>query len=133
MQLFSCCDSNLKAKVTAVESDILAKDFDSMLELLKYLAVIPEAVNFKIRCPHTHTTADNNFLIDYTNEMIRHVILNGLYDDEIRQNIFGQRDLEKMAITKLVSLIEGKETAREATTCPSANVVSQYMRGERLL
>ena len=161
VQLFSCCDSQLKAKVTAIENNILSKDFDTMLDLVKNLAVIPVAVsvkrndllrmhqddgelirayhsrimgkaitcNFKIKCTHEHSTAGTNVLIDYTNEMIRHVILNGLYDDEIRRDIFGQRDLETMSVSDLISLIEGKETAREATTCPSANAFSQYRKG----
>ena len=46
-QLFSCCDSQLTAKVTAIESDILNKNFDSMLEVLKNLAVIPVAISVK--------------------------------------------------------------------------------------
>ena len=61
--------------------------------------------------------------------MLRHVILNGLYDDEIRRDIFGQKDLETMTVSDLISLIEGKETAREATTCPSANALSQFRKG----
>ena len=78
---------------------------------------------------HQHTTAGTNVLIDYTNEMVRHMILNGFYDDEIQHDIFGQKDLETMTVSDLISLIEGKETAREATTCQSANALSQFRKG----
>ena len=47
---------------------------------------------------HTHTTERENVYVDYTNEMIRHVILNGLYDDEIRRDVFVHSNLESMDI-----------------------------------
>ena len=143
MQLFSCCDAQLKTKVTAIDNDILRHDVTSLIQLLKNMAVIPVAVsvkrnellrmhqdagelirayhsrvmgkaitcNFKIKCTHEHVNAGNEVYVDYTKEMIRHVILNGLYDDDIRRDVFGHQNLETMAVSDLISLIEGKETA----------------------
>ena len=58
--------------------------------------------------------------------MIRHVILNGLYDDDIRRDIFSEAELDTMLVTDLVSMIEGKELARDATRLPSADAISQF-------
>ena len=38
---------------------------------------------FKVQCPHTHTAPAGQVYVDYTDEMIRHVILNGIYDDDM--------------------------------------------------
>ena len=48
---------------------------------------------FKVACRHPHAPdADGQPVgimdVDYTCEMIRHVVLNGIYDDEIKREIF---------------------------------------------
>ena len=37
-----------------------------------------------------------------------------LYDEEIRREIFGDARIEEMEVAELVTLIENKETARDA-------------------
>ena len=165
IQLFSCCDTTLKAKLTASCQDVFSKPVTDLMSLLKTIAVIPVAVSvkrnellqmhqeagevirnfllhvkgkagtckFRIKCPHLHAaTADqarnHDVYVDYTDEMIRHIILNGLYDDDIKRDIFSELGLDIMAVTDLVSLIEGKELARDATSLPSANTISQFKR-----
>ena len=66
--------------------------------------------------------------VDYTDEMIRHVILNGLYDDDIRRDVFSEANLDSMLVNDLVSLVEGKELARDATKLPSAAGISQFKK-----
>ena len=54
-----------------------------------------KAINcrFRMECTHNHAPADEHappahVYVDYTNAMIRHVVLNGLYSDEyIRWNL----------------------------------------------
>ena len=49
-----------------------------------------------VECTHAHRAANDqteppsHVYVDYMNEMIRHVILNGLHDDDIRRDVFGQ-------------------------------------------
>ena len=159
VQLYSCCSTALKSKVTAIHHDILTKAPNEVLALLKTLTVIPVAVSvkrnellqmtqdagetirtffsrlnakavtcrFKVECTHAHADgAPARVFVDYTSEMIRHVVLNGLYDDEIRRDIFGHCDLDDMNATNLITLIESKETARDATSHNANNAVSQY-------
>ena len=83
-------------------------------------------------CTHPHRAGTGqadppqHVYIDFTDDWIRHVILNGLYDDEIRREIFGLNNLDTMAIIDLVVMIEGKETARDAASSSSSNAISQY-------
>ena len=63
--------------------------------------------------------------------MIHHVILNGLYDDKIRRDVFGQPNLETMKIEYLFMLIEAKETARETTSSPATSAVSQFKKSQK--
>ena len=76
---------------------------------------------FKKVCSHPHAPLQVNGIapahveVDYTNEMIKHVILNGLYDEEIRRDIFGNNRIDDMDVTELITLIESKETTRDNT------------------
>ena len=47
IQLFSCCDSALKAKLTSCCQDVFEKPVQELLTLLQSLAVIPVAVSVK--------------------------------------------------------------------------------------
>ena len=63
--------------------------------------------------------------------MIRHVILNGLYDDDNRRDIFSEAALDTMIINNLVAMLEGKELARDATRVPSVSAVSQFKKKQK--
>ena len=39
------------------------------------------ACKFKIKCPHNHTASTSQVYVDYTDETISHVILNGLFEE----------------------------------------------------
>ncbi len=160
IQLLSCCDGILKGKVNATCADIYTKSVIELMTILKSLAVIPVAVvvkrnellkmyqnagekirtyhsrlkaqaaicRFKVKCPHEH---ENDVLVDYTNEMIHHVLLNGLYDDEIKTDISSLNGLDTMSVSDLVSTIEAKETARDAVAAQSNNAITQYRRQQK--
>ena len=90
------------------------------------------------KCTHVHGNGPNNtpppqhVYVDFTDEWIKHVMLIGLYDDEIRRDIFGQNDLDNMGINDLVVLIENKETARDAASTSSATgAVSLYQTAKK--
>ena len=83
---------------------------------------------FQLQCTEPHTVDDQPVYVNYTNEIIRHVIVAGLYDDEIRRDIFGLNNLENMLVADLVTIVEGKEIAREATRDQSVAAISQFKR-----
>ena len=88
----------------------------------------------KVTCTHPHAQQHGRDVgdveISYTNEMIRHVILNGIYDDEIRREVFGDSRIDIMDLNELIKLVESKETARDATNVTNG-AMSQYQRNQR--
>ena len=163
IQLFSCCDGDLKTKVTSICPDVYAKTLTDLMTLLKGLAVIPVAVSvktnellqmqqdageairafharvkgkaatcrFQVKCSHQHQP-EGEVNVNYTDEMIRHVILNGLYDDDIRRDMFSMTEVDDMPNNELISKIEAKETAREATSKQSNNAITtQYKKQQK--
>ena len=93
--------------------------------------------HFKKRCTHPHrppapgAPEPVHVDVDYTNEMIRHVIMNGIYDEEIRRDIFGDARIDEMEVTEPFTLIESKEMARDATGCGTNNSISGYRKLSR--
>ena len=74
---------------------------------------------------------NGNLYVDYTDEMIRHVILNGLYDDDIRRDVFSHANVDSMLVNDLVSVIEGKGLAKDATQLPSNSAISQHKKKQK--
>ena len=93
--------------------------------------------NFVVNCthPHQHDDAGNprgNLPVEYTDCMIRHVILNGLYDGDIGREVFSMTDVDAVTNNVLVTRIEAKETAREAiSTVSKTSAVSQYKKQQK--
>ena len=131
---------SLAVAVSVKRNELLQMHQDSGETIRNFLLRVKgKAVTckFKIKCTHLHAVpagqaeAPPNVYVDYTDEMIRHVILNGLYDDDIRTDIFSEAGLDTMLVTDLVSMIEGKELARDATRLPSAGAISQFKRRQK--
>ena len=82
---------------------------------------------FQLECKEAHVGAEPNrhVYVNYTNDIIRHVLIAGLYDGDIKRDVFGLVDVDKMALNNLVSFTEGKEVTREATMMPNVNSMSQ--------
>ena len=99
-----------------------------------------QAINcrFQVECKEVHTDHPPNHqvYVSYKDEIIRHVIIAGLYHMEIRREIFGSDNLDTISVNDLVGLIEGKEMARDATSGttavqPVANAVSQFQQRKK--
>ena len=125
--------------VTIKRNELLQMNQDAGETIRTFLSrVKAKAVTcrFKKECMHQHAPGNaqqppDHVYVDYTSEMIRHVILNGLYDEEIKRDVFGQNNLDNMDVGDLVSLIEGKETARDATSSASTSAVSQFKKRQK--
>ena len=66
--------------------------------------------------------------VDYTDHVIRDVILNGLYDTDIRKEVLGIAEILEKPITEFIALVETKEMARNALPSPTLSAVSSFQR-----
>ena len=142
--LFQCCSSDLKQQLLKSESGVLEKNEADLRKAMKGLAVIPVAISvrrtellsmgqdkgeviksffakvrgkaltcrFKIKCPVC--VAPNVTVVDYTEEVVKDVLIHGIYDADIKQEILGLPKLEDFTMSALIGHIEGKEMARDA-------------------
>ena len=152
--LFQCCVDSLGDDLLKGTSDIIAESEEALLAAIKKLAVQPVArgvrrtelmnmqqdndesirsfhakvkgravtCSYVVSCGCTPSTK-----VDYTELVIKDVILNGLVDEDIKKEVLGADDLDGLTVERLVSRIEGKETARNALnkgTALSASISS---------
>ena len=85
---------------------------------------------FKVECSHVHDPV-GPVQVDYTEKMIRHVLLNGLHDADIQREVFSLSDLDNLSNNDIIARVEAKETAREATSAQSNNAVTLYKKRQR--
>ena len=67
-------------------------------------APVGEQVCAKVRCRG----------IDYTSEVIKDILFSGIYDQEVRGEVFGDSAIEDKSVNELVRFVEAKEAARDA-------------------
>ena len=70
---------------------------------------------------------------NYTEEVIRDVLLAGIADVDIRREALGMPDIQDKSTNDVVSLIESREMARNATPLTSVSTMSSYRRGSRFI
>ena len=51
--------------------------------------------------------------------------------DDIKRNIFSEANLDSVLFNDLVSVIEGKDLARDATQLPNASSISQFRKKQK--
>ena len=51
--------------------------------------------------------------VDYTSLVVKHIIICGLSDIQIRKDVLECPDLDNKSITDVVGFIEGKETSKK--------------------
>ena len=66
--------------------------------------------------------------VDYTDDVIRDVIINGLYDADIRREVLGIEKIVEKPVNDVIALVEGKEMARNAFPSFSLSAVSSFQR-----
>ena len=64
----------------------------------------------------------------YTDHVIRDVILNGLYDTDIRREVLGIAEILEKPIKEVIALVETKAMARNALPSPTLSAVSSFQR-----
>ena len=78
------------------------------------------------------STPGGNVTLDYTEEIVKLVIMNGLADEEIRKEVLGAPDVDNKTLSETVSLIDSKETASRAMMTENLRVAaSSYKKMSR--
>ncbi|XP_048585059.1 uncharacterized protein LOC125567965 [Nematostella vectensis] len=155
-QLFQCAgtklgDSLLKANPAAASS--LLQD---LLAAMRSLAVIPVATGvlraellqirqerdepfraFSARvCGKAETCefeagCECGRNLDYTDHIIRDVLLNGINDPDTRREVLGTKNILKTPVNDVIALVEGKEMARNALPSSSLSAISSFRRQQK--
>lgn len=159
-QLLECCDETLRKDLTRTFGALASNDEQTTLRNIKSLAVRQENImvarvqlqqmrqdrdepirafaarlrgqagvcNFKIECPSD--TCDT--VINYSDIMIRDVLIRGLEDEEIRLDILGDSK-QDMTLEEALRYVEAKESGKRSasrllghTTTSAAAASSSY-------
>ena len=164
-QLFQCCDKNLMKLLIHSQPEIVGKGEDELLKAMKDLAVVKVATSarpaqlltskqapgetirefyanvraaatickFEVKCKQACCAASD--MVDYTDMVIKDVLIAGIYDADIRKEILATTDLDKKDDKEVVALVEAKEIAYKAwsSASPSSsnNAFSQYKKKSR--
>ena len=160
-QLFQCCDDTLGNDLIRGNSNIVTNSNEQeLLRAIKKLAVVPVAISVRrsdllsirqcdgesIRtffsrikgkaatCSYTaDCTAQNcTQTVDFTDVIVKDVLISGLAEDEIKREVLGWSSLDKSSMEETVSFIEAKEMAREALNRHSStNAISSYQQNKK--
>ena len=163
--LLSCCSQDLKSSVERADPAVTTKAESEVLAAIKRHAVISVAVSvlrtellvmkqdhgenvlafasralgkarncrLTVRCPH-----ESN--VDYSEEMVKQVVLAGMYDDEIRRKVLSTASIDDKSLNETIAIIEMEEMASRsmtASTLPpqagSTNFKKQIMPNDNRL
>ena len=71
-------------------------------------------------------TADGcDQIVDYTEDIVKYVVISGIVDEDIKKDVLGHADLDTRSLNDTISLIENKEMAvRAMTTGISADMTT---------
>lgn len=145
VQLFQCASEQLGDAVLRLENNVSTKSEKELLDIMRSLAVIPVALMviraelFAMRqnreesfrsffarvrgkadiCSYTTESScqcgrTNN--VDFTETIVRDIVVAGIYDEDIRRRIMGMKDLCRKSANDIVSLVETEEMARDSVS-----------------
>lgn len=72
----------------------------------------------------TQATCQGTISIDYSEDIVKLVLLSGLVDDEIRKEVLGTVGVDTMTLSDTVDLVDSKETASRAMVVESPKVAA---------
>ena len=140
--LWQCCDRDLEADLFREVPDIAASTEGDLLEAIKRLGVISVAACVRkaevlslrqdhgqpIRsyaakvkgkaqtCAFTKkcTATDCQETVDYSEDIVKYVIITGIVDEDIKKDVLGYEGLDSKSLNDTISIIENKEMAARA-------------------
>ena len=160
VQLFQCASESLGDLLLKADPRLTTRTTVDVLKAMKELAVIPVArgvtraellqmkqsgdepvrtfaarVRGKAETCGFVTSATcacgKDIQADYTEEVILDVILSGLSDIDIRREALSKPDIHGKPINEVISFIEGREMARNATPLSSVSALSSYAQSKQ--
>ena len=160
VQLFQCASEALGDLLLKADPRLTTKSTADVIKAMKQLAVIPvargvtraELLQMKQACDEpvrtfaarvrgkaetcgfvasVPCTCGESVLCDYTEEVIRDVILAGLADLDIRREALSTADIQDKSVNDVIGIIEGREMARNATPTSSMAALSSYRQAQK--
>ena len=143
LQLLECCEESLRKDLTRnAGGSLSAKSEQEVLAAIKNLAIVAEntmvarvrlhnmqqehketirsfcarlrglanVCNFSVACP----TANCNTKVDYTDIMLRDILIRGIADLEIQAALLGDRN-QDMTLQEVLQFVEAKEAGKQST------------------
>ncbi len=155
IQLLACCDPELRRDLYRTDNCIEDKAIDIIMNNIKSLCVRQENVmvsrltlhnlrqdrdegvrnfaarlrgqaevcKFSVRC-----SCDPGMDVSFTDQMVRDVLIRGLNDLDIQQEVLGNED-QDLNLEKTISLVEAKEAGRRSQASivgEGAHAISQH-------
>ncbi len=161
LRLFQCASQALGNLLLMSKPHITSCSPDVVLEELRRLAVIPTSKGVS-RAALMKMTQDNNepfrtfaarvqgkaqvcgftakqsckcgeeLTLNYTNEVIKDVIVAGIADEGIRTSVLETEDLEGKTLNAIIAMVERKEKAKSAYRASTISAVSSFKRQTKL-
>ena len=158
--LFQCADSLLGDSLLKTDPEIVNKDVHEVLRAMKKLAVIPIATGIvrsellemkqlrdeafrkfasRVRgkaetCEYTTSVecqCNRTIDVNFTDHIMRDVLLAGIYDADIRREMYGIDRILQQPVNDVIAMVEKKEMARDAHSAASQNGMSQMKKKKK--
>lgn len=141
-QLWQCCDDDLEVDLFRSIDNVMTVNEATLLNAIKRLAVISTAESVrktellsmrqdhgqpvrsfvaKVKgkaqvCSFTKTCTASlcSQQIDFSDEIVKYVVISGIADEEIKKDVLGHADLDTRSLNDTITLIENKEMAVRA-------------------
>ena len=152
-QLFQCAGTELGDSLLKANPAAASDPLPQLLAGMRSLAVIPVVIGvLRTELLQLHQERDEPFRaftarvrgkaetcafaaacecgksVDYTDHVIRDVLLNGIPDQDIRREVLGTPNILTTPVNDVIALVESKEMARNALPSPTLSAVSSFRR-----
>lgn len=152
-QLFQCAGPTLGDSILKANQHATSESLENLLSAMRSLAVIPVATCvLRTELLQLHQERDEAFraftarvrgkaetcaystqcecgkTVDYTDQIIRDVLLNRIYDSDIRRGVLGTKAILQKAVNGVIALVENKEMARNALPPLPLSAMSSFQR-----
>ena len=152
-QLFQCAENELGDNLLKANPHAASNTLPDLLAAMRSLAVIPAATGvlrtkllqlrkerdepfraFTARVPEKaetcafSTKCECGKNVDYTDHVIRDVLLNEISDPDIRREVLGTKNVLQTPVNDVIVLVENKEMAWNALPSSTLSAVSSFKR-----
>ena len=155
--LLACCSQELKSSVERANPAIATQTEAEVLVAIKRHAVVSVAASvlrtellsmkqdhgetvlafssralgkarnckLTVRCPH-------NSDVDYSEEMVKQVVLAGMFDDDIKRKVLSTVDIDAKSLNDTIAIIETEEMASRSMTSATHSQVGAASRRNQI-